>query len=134
MRAAVLFFLSLCFLLLIGADYGNSGTHHSRIDYLPAQNSKATQNAKFSNTSQDFSITKSINLSEEKVYLINVEDEDEDLVSVRKYVLLVKYFVTLASISLLIYFYNYFKNRLPFCHHLSYILADKHILQRALRI
>ena len=48
--------------------------------------------------------------------------------------LLPKYFFTLAYASLLIYFYSYFKNRLPFCKHLSYASSYKYILQRVLRI
>ncbi len=131
MRAAVLFFLSLSFLLLNGSDYGNAVAHHNRTGDL-SQNIPKAQKINLENF-QDFALTKTTILNEEKVYLINVEDEDEDLVSARKYVSLANV-ITLASIYLLFYFYNYFKSRLPFCHHLSYIFSDKYILQRALRI
>lgn len=133
MKAAIAFFLSLCFLLLGRYDAVHAGDYHLG-NQLPAQQIEKTQLTKLRNTNQAFSLVKSNHLIEKREDLMSAEDEVEDLVFSRKYVLLSKYFITLACASLLIYCCSYFKNRLPFCKHLSYASSYKYILQRVLRI
>jgi hypothetical protein len=122
MRVAAVFFLFLSFLLL------RTGFCHSA-----AQHTKKTLQTELKNTDQGFHVIKNTSLSEKKEDFISIEDDD-DLASTRKYVLVVKSFITVAYTSILIDFYNTFKNRLPFCKHLSYTSSYKYILQRVLRL
>ncbi|MDB5120740.1 MAG: hypothetical protein JWN56_1958 [Sphingobacteriales bacterium] len=132
MRVAYLFFLSLCFLLLGGCNYGYNGAHHNR-SYSQVQTPETIQKVKVVNLSQDFPVITNASLSEEKAYIVSFEDEDEDLDFARKYVLLAKCFFILSYSFIFSSFYNYFKDTLPFCKHLSYC-SYKYILQRVLRI
>ena len=124
MKAVVVFFLSLFFLLLGGSHSVYSETHHSKIS---------------SATIQKFEKSKQVNLrnsipGEKKEEFISVEDEDDDQVFVRKSVVPAKYVMALTYASILIYSNYRPKNRLPFCKHLSYISSYKYILQRVLKI
>lgn len=65
---------------------------------------------------------------------ISIANEDEDPTNGRKLLLIGKFIATLAWIYTLYHFFNYSKNRLPFCSHLSYLSSYKYILQRVLRI
>jgi len=135
MKVAVLLFLYSFFLLLSGHQHAYAGGHHARIcSYSPAQHVAKVEAAKFGHVNQIFPIIKDNSLNEKREDFVSVEDDDDDLIFSRKNVLLVRYFFTLAYASILIAFYSYFKNRLPFCKHLSYSSSYKYILQRVLRI
>lgn len=134
MRVAIVFLLFLCFLLLKGYGDVYAGAHHNRVGYILAGQIYKTQQKKSLIANQGAQLMKNSNLNEKKEDLISVEDDDEEPVFNRKYVVLVKYFITLAWASVLIHFYSCFKNRLPFCKHLSYASSYKYILQRVLRL
>jgi len=134
MKTVVVFFLSLCFLILGKHGYAYVGTHHSANSHSPAQHIEKLQPTKFINTTQDLPTVKSNTFSEKREDFLSVENEDEDFVSARKSTLPVKYILTLAYAPALIYSNNYVKNRLPFCKHLSYTSSYKYILQRVLKI
>ena len=84
--------------------------------------------------SRDLHLVKTNNLSTKKEDCLSISNEDEDLACSRKQVLIQKSAVGIAQIFLLNHFYNYPKNRLPFCSHFSYTSSYKYILQRVLRI
>jgi hypothetical protein len=134
MKTAVVFFLSLCFFLLGGSNHVYAGTHQSTISYSTVQKVEKSQQTNLVIASQGLSEVKTSTIGDKKEDFISVEDEDDDLVSVRKSVLPAKYFATLTYASILIYSNAYFKNRLPFCKHLSYTSSYKYILQRVLKI
>ena len=134
MKAAVVFFLSLCFLLLGRYDHVDAGLYHHRVSHSPAQHMEKTLLTKFRNTDQAFLLIKNNSLSEKRENFLNAEDEAEDFAFSRKYISLPRYFIALTYASVLIFFYSYSKNRLPFCKHLSYASSYKYILQRVLRI
>src|SRR5690349_20503051 len=108
MRVTTVFFLFLGFLLL-----------RSGFCYSAAQHIEKVQQTKYGNTDQSFHVIKKTSSSDKKEDFISVEDDD-DLASTRKHVLVVKNIITIAYTSILIDFYDNFKNRLPFCKHLSY--------------
>lgn len=134
MRIVVIFFLFLCFSLSGVYDSVHLDACQNRISYLPAQNIEKTQQAKFTNAYKDFTVTKNTSLGKEKEHFVIVEDEEEDHVSARKYVLLVRYFTTLSLAFNFNYSLSIFKDSLPFCTHLSYSSSHKYITQRVLRI
>jgi hypothetical protein len=134
MKTAVVFFLSLCFFLLGGSNFVYAGAHHSTSSYSTVQKIEKSQQEKLLIANQGLPEVKNSTIGDKKEDFISVEDEDDDLVSVRKSVLPAKYFATLTYASTLIYSNAYFKNRLPFCKHLSYASSYKYILQRVLKI
>jgi hypothetical protein len=134
MKAVILFLLSLCFLLLGRYDHAYAKANHNTASYSSAQKIEKLQQAKFINTNQELPIIKNNCFSEQREDFLSVENEDEDYVSARKSVLPVKYIITLAYAATLNNSFNYIKNRLPFCKHLSYSSSYKYILQRVLKI
>ncbi len=136
MREVVVFFLSLCLLLLRWHGDACARVRHDSLCFSAALQIEKAKEIKFENISQNFPIVKDNSLNDKKEEFIGVEDDDDDdnLVFARKHFILIKYFITLAYTSLLISFYNYLKNRLPFCRHLSYTSSFKYILQRVLRL
>ncbi|WP_316791870.1 hypothetical protein [Pedobacter frigoris] len=134
MRGVIVFVLFLSFQLLKGNDTACAGVHQNSNKYSPAQQIKKQQPARLGSENPGFPVVKNTNLSEQKEEFVTLEDENDDLVFSRKYVLAAKFFITLAYASVLVYFYQQFKNRLPFCKHLSYTSSYKYILQRVLRL
>jgi len=134
MKSFIVFFLSLCLLILGKHGYACAGTNLNTSSYSSAQNIEKLQPTKFINTTQDLPVVKSNTFSEKREDFISVENEDEDYVSAKKSVLSVKYIITLAYAATLNNSFNYIKNRLPFCKHLSYTSSYKYILQRVLKI
>lgn len=133
MRVAVAFFLFLCLLLV----KGHSDLYAKQNNSYPAGASITTSpRVKFGNTTHEFPFFKYNSLTEKKEDFLRVETEDdeEDSLFARKYVLLVSFFTAFVSTSVLDCFYSYFNNRLPFCSHFSYTSSYKYILQRVLRI
>jgi hypothetical protein len=123
MRVAIVFFLALCLFVLKGHGdvYGNPG-HPGK-----------TQQIKFGNGVPGLQVTKNNVLTEKKEDLISIED-DEDVVTSRKYVLPAMYFIVLVYASVSAELYSYLKSSLPFCGHLSFTSSYKYILQRVLRL
>lgn len=136
MRIVVVFALFL-FFLLFGSYHDVRAEAITRAsNYSSASIITGVSHERSVNTYQDLPLIKSNGFIEKKDDFTRVEneDEEEDVVFARKYILLTKYFVTLACVSVFSYFYNYIKNRLPFCRHFSYTSSYKYILQRVLRI
>lgn len=133
MRGVIAFVLFLSFLLLKGNDMAYAGIRQNS-KYSPAQQINKTQPTRLGSADPGFPIIKHTSQNEQKEEFVTLEDENEDLVFNRKYVLLAKYFVTLTYASALICYCQHFKNRLPFCKHLSYTSSYKYILQRVLRL
>lgn len=135
MKAAVVFFFSLCFLLLKGHSDGYAAIPYNNFSYSSAQHIEKKQQTRLESTNQDLPVLKDNGLNSKKDEFVSLENEDDDdSVFSRKHVQLAKCFITLAYASILVCFYNYFKNRLPFCRHLSYSSSYKYILQRVLRL
>jgi hypothetical protein len=130
---AVIFFLFLCVFLFKGNNHTYVWVPHNKICQSAAQNSQNVQQTNSENIKQSFSAINNNSLSEKKEYLISVEDEDDDVVFTRKYVLLAKSFIALTY-STLIYFHTCFKICLTFCRHFCYTSSYKYILQGVLRI
>lgn len=134
MKVAIVFFLSLCFLLLKGHTDVYADIHHNSASYS-TQYIEKKQQTQLENTNRNFPVIKDNGLTDKREDFISLEDEDDDdFAFSRKYVLLAKYFITLAYASILICFYKHLKNRLPFCRHLSYSSSYKYLLQRSLRL
>lgn len=134
MRVLYLFFIFLCFLLLGSCNYAYAGANHHNTGYSVVQNIEKRQQIKFANTNQDYLIIKNGSLSDDDDYLIDVEDEDENVVFASKYVILTKCFLALSHTLILNYLYSPFKDRLLVCRRLIYTSSYKYILQRTLRI
>ncbi|WP_158829225.1 hypothetical protein [Mucilaginibacter lacusdianchii] len=134
MKAAYLFFIALCFLLLRGDSYAYARAHHNALCYSPAQHTDKQNQIKAAVKNQDGTVVTSASSKEVNDYLISVEDDDENTVFARKFMLPAKYFIILSYILVLSTFYTYVKKRLPFCIHLSYIDSCKYLVQRSLRI
>jgi hypothetical protein len=132
MRVAFLFVLSLCFFVLSGLHYSHAHPT-SQATQTKIQSIVKSQPLSIA-AKPDYFFHKNRTISEVKEDFINVEEDDEEFVIARKHIELVNYFVTLAYASILVHFFNYLKNRLPFCKHLSYTSSYKYILQRVLRI
>ena len=121
MRAVVIFLLSLFVLLLNGQEYTQSETHI------------------FSSFSAVHKIgqthyIKNHNHSGKKGERLDVEIPDDDVVSVRKYVLSAQYFLTAMYGVFLFCFAHFLKERLPSSVHFSLIFSHRYLLQRVLRL
>lgn len=132
MKVLYLFIISLCFLLLGGYSNAHAGTHH-QTNFSSVKHTQRAQQIKLADSVRAHTVLKGAGKSEEPKFLISNEDEDESL-SARKHVLLVKYSLVVAYTFILSYLLSFFKERLPFCSHLPYISSCKYIAQRALRI
>ena len=124
----VVFFTILCCLLLRGYSCIYAGSYKDRISYSPARNIEDSPRAKLTNKDQGDAFTTSGD--EEVDYLLsdNVEDEETNNLSARKYKLLTRYYLTPSHTFS--YLYGCFKDR-PSFHGL---LSNKYLTQRALRI
>ncbi|TDO19548.1 hypothetical protein CLV32_4170 [Pedobacter duraquae] len=136
MKVAVVFFFSLCFLVLKGGNYAHAESHSSISSYSPAEHIVKTDHNKYSSLIQDSPFYKNTNLSDypDDLTSIETEDDTEDFSFTGKLMLSANYFLTLVLISAFVNFYNYLKNRLPFCRHLSFTSSYKYILQGVLRL
>lgn len=129
----VVFFLSLCFLLLKGYNYAHAEIPHTTPGYTAGHSFEKLNQIKLARPDQDhFSIT-SNSTNQKKEELISLEIEDEDLSFSRKYIL-TRCLLALIYASALFFLASYLKKRLPYCWHLSYTSSFKYILERALRI
>lgn len=133
MRAIFVFVLFFCFLMLTGKSQGYASNPNQNA-LRSSTHLNQTSQIFLSHTNHSTQVVQNNGLKEKKEEFISVENEDEDLVFTKKYVLLVNYFIAIACASLLSYFFNFLKNRLPFCWHLSYTSSNTYLLQRVLRL
>jgi hypothetical protein len=132
-KIVFVYLLSCCLILFGGYRYAHGGTHRTHSGYSAAKHIEKAQQVKFTHTGEDLTVVNSTLSTDDKLSIFSLEDDD-DVVFSRKYVLLENYFVTLAYASLLVYFYNDFKNRL---YNSKLIYAARpctFLLQGALRI
>ncbi|RYE33306.1 MAG: hypothetical protein EOP42_08420 [Sphingobacteriaceae bacterium] len=132
-RVKYLFFIFLSFLLLGNCNYIYANAVNPAIsDYFSVRKSDATKLLKSVKPDQSTIITNS-SFNEENDYLNDVED-DESLISARKYVLQSKHFLLLRYIFILNFLCILLKNHLPNRRHFYYRVSYKYILLRSLRI
>lgn len=133
MKAAFVLFISLCFLLLKGHDGIAAASNHSS-SHASVQRLEKGRSLRLGETNLGVAEIRHNSLTEKKEDFIGVEDEDEEPLIGRKPMLQAKYFIILTWASGLFFCCNYFKNRLPFCKHLSYTSSYTYLLQRVLRL
>ena len=139
MKAAVIFFISMFFLCILsqvlkGNDHVNAEIHHNTSFYSAARTFEKKEQIKFGRINQNFPLVKFNTFSDRDEDFISIENEDDDFAFSRKQILPARALTTLICSAVLVHFYNYSKNRLPFCRHLSYTSSFKYILQRVLRL
>ncbi len=134
MRALVAFLFSLISLLLGGYTNGHASVHHNNSNDTPKYHVATVQQTRLGHLNLELPVVKNSSINEKREDYIGIDNEDEDLVCSRKQVIVSKALVALPHTFALNHFYNYPKNRLPFCSHLSYTSSYKYILQRVLRI
>jgi hypothetical protein len=125
MRIVVLFFLTLCFFIS-----GLSG--HTQAETY--QNRKIARTIKFINPKSQSLIAKSEGIIDDHIDLINVEDDEDDFVSARKYVLLGNYFATLVSSFISSDPSTPIINKAAYCQYSFNISSYKYLTLRVLRI
>lgn len=128
MRVVAIFFVYLCSFLLWGAHHTVEDIHQNGIQYSCAQNSAKTQEAKYTDTNQDYTIIEDadLDLGEEN----HISDDIAGKSFAGKYSLPDMWYSTLPHLSILNYYYKGPKTLLPFCGN-SYPI---YITQRVLRI
>ncbi|RVU00125.1 hypothetical protein EOD41_14290 [Mucilaginibacter limnophilus] len=134
MRAGVIFILSLCFLLLRGYNYTYARVHHDKLSYSPAPDVTRTQKVTPVDISKATTVKKSSKLNTDKDFIFNIEDDDDNFVFARKYVLLANWVSILSCIFLLSIRPEHLKERLPFGRYLSGNSSPKYIVQRVIRL
>ncbi len=134
MKVIAVLFLSLCFFLLKGYDSIYTKLHYDTHHFTVAQeiNKKQLLHPEVANLKPLF--INNSTFSEKKEDFLSVEDDDEDLVFARKYVLISNFFITLAYVSFFIIFCRHLKSLFPFDRQLLHTSSNKYILQRSLRI
>jgi hypothetical protein len=122
MRAAALIFLSFLFLLLPGRPLASADTMK---DFAPK--------AQMFNAGSTSSVKSATGVSTENKHLVVVEEDEDDVVISRKYVLLARYFLTLVCAFTLSYFCWYIR-RYNLLAHLSYYFDHTYLKNRTLRL
>jgi len=136
MKSVIIFFLSLCFLLLTGHNHLYSSTYQSRTYYSPT---KSFELAKQSNLDADTKGTLIIcndAPSDNEVDALNAteSEDDDELIAPRKNVEITNYLITFFHSQVVGYSNNHVQTRLPFCKHFSYTSSDINIAQRVIRV
>ena len=135
MRIDILLFLLLFFLVITGSNPVSNSVHHNKTSYQPTQNIVKAQQSRLEYANLGLPLIINDNLNQKKDDLISLaDDDDDDIVFSRKLVVAAKQFVALSYTFVSVHFYNYHKNRLPFCRHFSYTSSIKYIIQRVLRL
>jgi hypothetical protein len=126
MRVAAFFVLYFSFLLSRGNDAIYAATQ-----YTQGQHVAIMQPENFSDSNADFAIVKGIDLDNGAQYLISddIEEEDANNVSPRKYKLLTKPYITPPYTFSVSNFHNSFKDRRSFSAHLSYKYSTHSVLR-----
>ena len=131
MKAAILFVLSLTIFMLTHFQQGITKNLYAASSQSKQNISQIRHASLKSGHSLSFRNRVSKNTIQEDY--IGAEDDDEHF-SNAKHVLHLKYVTLPSHISLGLKYYNYPKNRLPFCEHFSYTSSPIYIFQRVLRI
>ncbi|KAA2245472.1 hypothetical protein F0L74_05810 [Chitinophaga agrisoli] len=129
MRVAT-FLIYLCFLLLRGYGYPYAGSHFNNVSASQLRNIEKRHKANLTNTSLENPTIGDAGTAEDDCLSEDVEDDDTSNLFSRKYKLLTRWYVTVASTISLSDLHSCWEDQLPFCSNLSY----KYLIQRALRI
>lgn len=132
MRAVTLSVFLLFLFLLTGSKFGNGNIESSVSNTSSQKIVKCSHTVTLSNSNGP-SLRKNLRLNDNREDFITLEDDD-DLVVTRKLSTPVKLLFIPDYASTLVTYFNFPKNRLPFCKHFSYTSSCKYILQRVLRI
>jgi hypothetical protein len=124
----VIFFLCLCYLLPGGYNYLYTGSYrHACSPALPIEKS----HAKFTDKKAGYSVVSQAAAGGAGAIVVpDIEEDDTDNLSARKYKLLASYFYAFTCSSILIHLYSRFKTPRPHYRLLTY----EYIKQRVLRI
>ncbi|RYE29148.1 MAG: hypothetical protein EOP42_15050 [Sphingobacteriaceae bacterium] len=109
-------------------------TVHAVADQTSTHKTEKTHQLKSVNQNQEHTLIKSAAAGEDEDFFVEDDNEDENTVFARKYVLQTSYFLIVSFTFILYFFYSRFKYRLPFCVHLSQIYSHKYLTYRALII
>jgi hypothetical protein len=137
MKAVAVFFLCLFFSLLHGSEAVHAAGHDTLRSYSAALHLNRQEQTPTLKMRLASLPVRNHHLSEKKESLtidFDDDDEQEDFIFARKYVLPLTFFITLVSLSILTALYATVKHRLPFCAHFSYTSSHKYILHRVFRI
>jgi hypothetical protein len=135
MKAMYLLLVSLCFFLSGGrVNSAYAVANHNKVTYTPAHQVQELQQIDRFSDNKDAAIFRAAGANDEDKLLFSSENEDENDLSARKYILLTKYSLILTYTFILSNLCVCVKDRIPFCSHLSYISSYKYIVQRALKI
>jgi len=128
---AVVFLISICFLLLSGGN-ASMPVHHNTISYASTQHTEKKQAVKFTATNQYCIVFDNIAPNKEVEYFIYEEDEDENVnrTPEKKCKTINNCYLSLPGIIILNNHYNCRNAPRPFYS----LQSDKYISQRALRI
>jgi len=123
MRFVIILLLSLCHLVTKAHDHTSQAKNSQSADYVQlAQNNEHN------------TYVQPGNISDQDELVVEIDDDDNDNVSARKYTLLVKSPIVQIYLQLLSNFYaNAYKNRFS-CSQSLIIPTDRYITQRVLRI
>jgi hypothetical protein len=128
MRIAIII-LCLCYLLFGGYNYLLTGRHHAR--YSPVLHIEKNHQSKFTDKKQGYSGVKETGSAQQGSNLFaDIEDDDDNDPSARKFKLLAKFLYTLSYSFILTWLYSRFKSPRPHSHIPSY----KYIRIRSLRL
>jgi len=129
----VVFFVSLCFLLLGGGHYLHAaGTYNNHIPNSPTQLLTKNQQVKLTRTDQGSTIIEDADLDLDEEYHSgnNLKDPGTNKLFATKDSLLNGWYLRLSHLFIANHYYKCFKNFPPFCGNSSPI----YITQRVLRI
>ncbi|WP_379090027.1 hypothetical protein [Pedobacter sp. UC225_65] len=129
MKIVFTFLVAFCFLLLKGQSPAFAQTLQNVEPYAAAQHLQKAAHTDYTNL--DFSILQKINNADKLEDFYNIENEDDDVSTLGRFLPLV---IALVYVSLTFYLFDTVKHRLPFCKHLSYIASSTYLRQRVLRI
>lgn len=125
MRVAALLFLSLCFFVSAVSGHVNAEV---------IQHKKTAHIIRFTDPKSQSNITKCYSINGNCIYLINVEDEEEDFVCARKYVLLANNFTTPERSFISVDPFLNSNDKAIYCRHLALTSSCKYLTMRVLRI
>ena len=139
MKFSIKIFLSLYILLLGGYGQIYAKAYNDCICYSSSKTINwseqptvdSEQNTQTLITKSGHCITEN---EESKLRATDNENEDDDQFSLKKYIETGNYFAVTFYGQLPGYFFNYTKQRLPYCRHFSYFSSDTYLKLRVLRI
>jgi len=131
MRAVVLYFLSLFFLLIGGMDGTHASVQQRQIYHAPVD-----KNVQLTVTSSQpvAVITKNLDIKKSGEEVTCVEDDDVDFVFARKQVPLAKCLTIHSYTTAFRYGGNYSGNRSSLYTYATFSISPKYITQRVLKI